>query len=126
MSLIIKKNTTFKIPRTGGTISTEIVAATAGNLSITFAGYNNGPYINQIYGKSRNTAWFFSPQDLEDGFLALQWGFYPNIWSLILNNGGDISTLAWNLSANSLIIPTAGWYYIYSNAAEPTITIANA
>jgi hypothetical protein len=53
MSLIIKKNTTFKIPRTGSGAPSEIVVATTNAVNISG---NNGLVPNGIYTKVTSTS----------------------------------------------------------------------
>ena len=118
MSLIIKKNTTFKIPRTGSGASSGIVAATAGNLIIDF-GYFGG----ETYAKISNIFWNFNFGEGNSEYQRLQWNsFIPNTWTLDVNNGDIVAT---NPSTNSLIIPTTGWTYTIGGPA-PTITITAA
>ncbi len=92
-----------------------IVAATAGNLIISF-GYFSG----ETYTKNNNTLWTFSFGEGE--YQRLQWnGFTPNTWTLDANNGDFVAT---NPSTNSLIIPTTGWTYTIGSGPAITITAA--
>jgi hypothetical protein len=117
MSLIIKKNTTFKIPRTGSGAPSGIVASTAGNLIISFGFYNLETYI-----KLSNTQWQFNFGEGETQ--TLSWDiFSPLAWALDENNGQ--SFVATNPSTNPLIIPTTGWTYTIGGPS-PSITITAA
>jgi len=99
----------------GGAAPSGIVAATAGNLIITFAYFND-----TTYTKISNTLWKF---DFGDGeYQRLEWnGLIPNTWTLDVNNGDP---LAVNPSTNYLIIPTTGWIYTINSGPSITITAA--
>ena len=90
-----------------------IVAATAGDLNISFG------YIDPAtYTKNNNILWTFSFGEGE--FQRLQWNsFIPNTWTLDTNNGETVAT---NPSTNSLIIPTTGWVYTVGDGPSITIT----
>jgi hypothetical protein len=117
MSLIIKKNTTFKIPRTGSGAPSGIVAATAGNLIINFALFSG-----EVYIKANNTLWSFFFGEGNSEYQRLQWnGFIPNTWTLDVNNGDTVAT---NPSTNSAVIPTTGWIYTVGDGPAVTIAVA--
>ena len=93
-----------------------IVAATAGNLNISFGYFDPETYI-----KLTNTEWKF---DFGEGeYQRLSWNiFSANAWTLDENNGGSFA--ATNPSANPLIIPTTGWVYTIGSGPSITITAA--
>ena len=94
-----------------------IVAATVGNLVISF-GYFSG----ETYTKFSNTLWRFDFGDGNTEYQRLEWNtFVPNAWTLDVNNGEPLAT---NPSTNSLIIPTTGWIYTIGDGAAITITAA--
>jgi hypothetical protein len=96
-----------------GATPSGIVAATAGNLIISFGYFDPETYI-----KSSNTEWQF--QFGEGEFQRLSWNIKsPLAWVLDENNGQ--SFVATNPSTNPLIIPTTGWTYTLGSG--PTVTI---
>jgi len=115
LSLNVGLNNGRKLPFGGGAAPSGIVAATAGDLIISF-----GYVENATYTKLSNTSWRLEFGDGE--FQRLQWNsFTPNTWTLDANNGDIVAT---NPSTNSLIIPTTGWTYTLSGG--PSITITSA
>jgi len=93
-----------------------IVAATAGNLVISFGYFNPATYI-----KFSNTEWRFEYGEGE--FQRLSWNIFSALaWTLDENNGS--SFVATNPSVNPLIIPTTGWTYTVGEGAAVTITAA--
>jgi hypothetical protein len=107
----------LSVPRIGAAAPSGIVAATAGNLIISF-GYFSG----ETYTKNNNTLWTFSFGEGNSEFQRLQWNtFISNTWTLDTNNGEIVAT---NPSTNSSIIPTTGWTYTVESG--PTITITTA
>jgi len=103
--------------KSGGAAPSGIVAATAGNLIISF-GYFSG----ETYTKISNTFWNFNFGEGDSEFQRLQWnGFISNTWTLDVNNGDIVAT---NPSTNSLIIPTTGWTYTVGGGPDITITAA--
>lgn len=91
-----------------------IVAATAGNLIITFAGGSNETYI-----KINNAYWSF---DFDEGQKRLTWNnFIPNAWALDENLGNYVAE---NPQAVSTLIPTSGWVYTTNSGLAITITAA--
>ena len=90
-----------------------IVAATAGNLVISF-GYFSG----DTYTKLSNTQWRMSFGDGE--YQQLTWNIdIANTWVLDTNNGEIRAT---NPSSDSSIIPTTGWAYTIGSGPAITIT----
>jgi hypothetical protein len=99
----------------GGAAPSGIVAATAGNLNISFAYFDPATYI-----KVTNTEWqlYFGEGELA----RLSWNVYsPLAWNLDVNNGDVVAT---NPSVNPLIIPTTGWTYTIGTGPAVTITAA--
>jgi hypothetical protein len=118
LSLNIGLNNGRKLPfgGGGGPPPSGIVAATAGNLIISFGYFNPETYI-----KFSNTEWQF--QFGEGEFQRLSWNiFSPLAWTLDENNGQ--SFVATNPSTNPLIIPTTGWTYTVGDGPAVTITAA--
>ena len=107
----------FIVKRDAPTIQAGIVAATVGDLIISF-----GYFSNQQYEKISDTFWQYTFGE-EGEFQSLSFDFYEdNAWALDLNNG---SIRATNPNANPLIIPTAGWVYTIDTGVQPiTITAA--
>jgi hypothetical protein len=100
-------------------VSAGIVAATAGNLNISF-----GYFDPATYTKISNIFWNFNFGEGDSEYQRLQWNtFIPNTWTLDENNGQ--SFVATNPSTNPLIIPTIGWTYTVGNG-PPSITITAA
>jgi hypothetical protein len=115
LSLNIGLNNGRKLPFGGGAAPSGIVAATAGNLIISF-----GYFDSETYTKNNNTLWQFLFGEGE--FQRLEWNsFIPNTWTLNVNNGDIVAT---NPSTNSLIIPTTGWTYTIGDGPSITITAA--
>ena len=115
LRLNIGLNNGRKLPFGGGAAPSGIVAATAGDLNISF-----GYYDPATYTKLSNTSWRFEFGEGE--FQRLQWNtFVPNAWGLDTNNGEIRAT---NPSTNSLIIPTTGWTYTIGDGPSITITAA--
>ena len=99
-----------------GAAPSGIVAATAGNLVISFGYFNP-----DTYTKLSNTEWRLSFGEGE--FQRLSWNiFSPLAWTLDENNGQ--SFVATNPSINPLIIPTTGWTYTIGDGPAVTITAA--
>jgi len=115
LSLNVGLNNGRKLPFGGGAAPGGIVAATAGDLIISF-GYFSG----ETYTKNNNTLWTFNFGEGE--YQRLQWNnFTPNTWTLDTNNGDVLAT---NTSIDSTIIPTTGWVYIIESGPAVTITAA--
>jgi len=94
-----------------------IVAATAGDLIISF-----GYFETATYTKISNIFWDFIFGEYNSESQILQWNsFIPNTWTLVTNNGETVAT---NPSTNSLIIPTTGWVYTVGSGHAITITAA--
>ena len=107
----------FIVKRDPIVIPAGIVAATAGNLIISF-----GYYSDTTYTKISNIFWNFNFGEGNSEFQRLQWNsFTPNTWTLDTNNGETVAT---NPSTNSAIIPTTNW--IYTIGSGPSITITTA
>jgi len=101
--------------KSGGAAPSGIVAATAGNLIISF-----GYFDPDIYTKLSNTQWRISFGEGE--FQQLTWNIdILGTWVLDANNGEIRAT---NPSVNPLIIPTTGW--TYTIGAGPAVTITAA
>jgi hypothetical protein len=99
----------------GGAAPSGIVAATAGDLNISFGYFNPATYT-----KLSNTEWKFDYGETE--FQRLSWNiFSPLAWILDANNGDILAT---NPSINPLIIPTTGWTYTIGGGPSITITAA--
>ena len=99
----------------GGAAPSGIVAATAGNLIISFGYFSDVTYI-----KSSNVSWTFVFGEGETH--TLTYGLLiPSTWVLNGEYGGIRAT---NPSANSLIIPTTGWTYTVGEGPAVTITAA--
>jgi hypothetical protein len=111
MSLIIKKNTTFKIPRTGsGTPTTLPLSTTTFTITNPVAGYAcNGQYGKGLYG------WGFD-NSANDGLgYQVRYGFFGAKWSLFWIDSDGFSGEISSNSAPSTSIPLIGWI--------PTVTI---
>ena len=100
----------------GGAAPSGIVAATAGNLNISFGYFNPATYT-----KLTNTEWRI---DYGEGdFHRLSYNIFSALaWALDANNGDIVAT---NSSINPLIIPTTGWTYTIGGPS-PSITITAA
>ena len=99
----------------GGAAPSGIVAATAGDLNISF-----GYFDPATYTKLSNTQWRFSFGDGE--FQRLTWNTdVIGTWALDANNGEIRAT---NTSLDSTTIPTTGWIYIIGSGPSITITAA--
>ena len=116
LSLNVGLNNGRKLPfGGGGSPPSGIVAATAGDLIISFGYFNPATYV-----KFSNTEWQFEFGEGE--FQRLSWNiFSANAWALDTNNGDIVAT---NPSANPLIIPTSGWTYTVGDGPAVTITAA--
>ena len=97
-------------------VSAGIVAATAGNLDISFGYFDPATYL-----KFTNTEWRFEFGEGE--YQRLSWNiFSANAWTLDENNGN--SFVATNPSTNSAIIPRTNW--IYTVGSGPAVTITSS
>jgi hypothetical protein len=98
-----------------------IVAATAGNLVITFADTINKSYTK--YGVVPNAAWIYGEGDYA---WALEWNLDgDNKWRLRNDYyEADPVVRAKSPAATSAIIPTDGW--VYTEGSGPTVTITAA
>ena len=115
LSLNIGLNGGRKLPFGGGAAPSGIVAATAGDLNISFGYFDPATYI-----KTNNTLWQFNFGEGE--FQKLSWNIVsPLAWALDANNGEIRAT---NPSLDSTIIPTTGWIYIIGTGPTVTITAA--
>ena len=115
LSLNIGLNNGRKLPFGGGAAPSGIVAATAGDLIISFGYLENVPYT-----KLSNTNWRFEYGEGE--FKRLTWNTdVIGTWALDTNNGEIRAT---NPSLDSTIIPTTGWIYIIGTGPTVTITAA--
>ena len=103
------------IVASGGAAPSGIVAATAGNLNISF-----GYFDPATYTKLSNTEWKL---DFGEGeFQRLSYNIFSAFaWALDEDNGDTVAT---NPSANPLIIPTTGWVYTVGSGPAVTITAA--
>jgi hypothetical protein len=117
MSLIIKKNTTFKIPRTGSTAPAGIDVA---NTSAFVAEFRAIVGFHGYYSKSTPTSW----SQASAGGNRLE---YDTSWYL-LNDSGKTPIISRNSTAtNPLFIPTTGWVdtyvdtTIFYTGSSPTI-----
>jgi hypothetical protein len=131
MSLIIKKNTTFKIPRTGSGAPSGIPVASTNQIIVTNAGSFNGTYIKRSagadltipYGALAGTGNSYSvseagtdvfvligPQMTVGGYGAGSWifayGYNDDDYGSIVF--GAIEPIT-NPSTNITTIPTTGW-----------------
>ena len=148
MSLIIKKNTTFKIPRTGSGAPSGIPVASTASIVVVGAGgvpsgtYNKkggGDYLGNvlgdvfyagdgtIYNKSPDAPPNHDPYILLAPYATITDGstvFYFNdsggwvVVNLFSNDGSTYSINATNPSTDANYIPTSGW--------SPPITITAA
>jgi len=109
MSLIIKKNTTFKIPRTGSGAPSGIPVSTQTIIVTNNADFNS-PYINQV----PNIYWD------NGGDLFLEFSLDLNAWRF---RNGDTNAELNNPSTDASYIPTTGWT---QNGSPVTITITAA
>jgi len=101
--------------KSGGAAPSGIVAATAGNLNISFGYFDPGTYT-----KISNTEWKINFGEGE--FQRLSYNIFSALaWALDVNNGESVAT---NPSANPLIIPTSGWTYTVGTGPAVTITAA--
>jgi len=102
-------------------LSSGIVAATAGNLVITFAYTINKSYTK--YGVVPNAAWIYGEGDYA---WALEWNpDGDNKWRLRNDYyEADPVVRAKSPAATSAIIPTDGW--VYTEGSGPTVTITAA
>ena len=116
LSLNVGLNNGRKLPFGGGAAPSGIVAATAGNLVISFGDFNPATYI-----KFSNTEWQF--QYGEGEYHRLSYNVFSALaWALDENNGSTY--IATNPSINPLIIPTTGWTYTKGTGPAVTITAA--
>ena len=104
------------VASSGGAAPSGIVAATAGNLNISFGYFDPETYI-----KLTDTEWKFEFGEGE--FQRLSYNIFSALaWTLDENNGS--SFVATNPSVNPLIIPTTGWTYTVGSGPAVTITAA--
>jgi hypothetical protein len=131
MSLIIKKNTTFKIPRTGSGAPSGIPVASTNQIIVTNAGLFNGTYIKRSaganltdpYGLLQGTGNSYSiseygtdvfvligPQMTVGGYGVGSWifayGYNDDDYGNIIFGAVDPIT---NASTDITAIPTIGW-----------------
>jgi hypothetical protein len=118
MSLIIKKNTTFKIPRTGSTALAGIdVANTSAFVAEFYETYYNLISSNGYF--SKNSSSQFSLFGVNDRYLEYGGNWY--IWDF---SGKNPYTIYQNTSAtNPLFIPETGWNGLakFYTGTSPTI-----
>ena len=114
LSLGLGASSSSKLP-SGGAAPSGIVAATAGNLIISFGFFGDG-----LYYKNSNVDWTCTFGEGEQH--TLTYGLIiPSTWLL----EGDYEGIrATNPSTNPLIIPTTGWTYIAGEGPAITITAA--
>jgi hypothetical protein len=116
LSLGLGVSSSSKLP-SGGAAPSGIVAATAGDLIISF-----GYFDPATYTKISNIFWNFNFGEGDSEYQRLQWNsFTPNTWTLDVNNGDIVAT---NPSLDSTTIPTTGWIYIIGSGPSITITAA--
>lgn len=131
MSLIIKKNTTFKIPRTGSGAPSGIPVASTNQIIVTNAGFFNGTYTKRSsgadltipYGLLQGTGNSYStyeagtdlfvligPQMTVGGYGVGSWifayGYNDDDYGNIIFGAVDPIT---NASTDITSIPTIGW-----------------
>jgi len=126
MSLIIKKNTTFKIPRTGSGASSGIVVATTTNVVVTFGDTSGINYARSDYPAYTFYAVYNPTESISFQRLTFNYDV-ANTWSLVQHSSGEEGALvieATNPSTNPLIIPTTGWTYTLGTGPTVTITAA--
>jgi hypothetical protein len=115
LSLNVGLNNGRKLPFGGGAAPSGIVAATAGDLNISFGYFNPATYT-----KLSNTWWQYDYGD--DSYHRLTWNTdVIGTWALDANSGEVRAT---NPSLDSTIIPTTGWIYIIGTGPTVTITAA--
>ena len=119
LSLNVGLNNGRKLPFGGGAAPSGIVAATAGNLVITFDNFPSPP----TYGKSSNTFWVYGEGDYA---WYLQWDLDSDSKWALRNDlyGNDPVAAAKSPVATSAIIPTTGW--VYTEGSGPAITLTAA
>ena len=117
MSLIIKKNTTFKIPRTGSTAPAGIDVA---NTSAFVAEFTASSGYHGYYLKNSPTLWL--QYNTQYGSMR-----YDTSWHMY-DESGKTPTIHRNSTAtNPLFIPTTGWLdgyvgsAIFYTGSSPTI-----
>jgi hypothetical protein len=114
MSLIIKKNTTFKIPRTGSGAPSGIPVASTSSVIITNS-LSNGQNWNGTYiFNSENNRYEL---DFGSSLQYLYWYSNSNQWSISwtnFDNGYDEYNET--PSQNQNYIPTAGWQFTITAA----------
>jgi hypothetical protein len=117
MSLIIKKNTTFKIPRTGSTAPAGIDVP---NTSAFVAEFTKASYNNGYWQKTSPTSWSQQNAPYQDMMYDTSWyiqNYIPKTPVIIRNS----------TATNSLFIPTTGWVdgdlgsAIFYTGSSPTI-----
>jgi hypothetical protein len=117
MSLIIKKNTTFKIPRTGSTAPAGIDVA---NTSAFVAEFRAQVGFNGYFSKSTPTSW----SQAIAGNNSLR---YDTSWYLYDESGKTPNIQRNSTATNPLFIPTTGWVdsyvdtTIFYTGSSPTI-----
>ena len=123
MSLIIKKNTTFKIPRTGSGAPSGIPVASTTNVIVTFGDTSSLNYARNGYPTFTNYSIIEPTPSIAFQVLDFN-GEVENTWALsqYFTLGGIIQ--ATNPSTNSAIIPTTNWIYIIGSGPSITITAA--
>ena len=112
MSLIIKKNTTFKIPRTGsGTPTTLPLSTSTFTITNQIAGWNN----NGQYTKDILNRWLFDNSGNDGNVYGVDSSTYGGLWAVYyIDPEGSTYDLAFN-PAPLTSIPLNGW--------SPTVTI---
>jgi hypothetical protein len=121
MSLIIKKNTTFKIPRTGSGAPTTLPLSTL-NLYLSGLEFTNNydNYINPDFGnplsKQSDTVWG------GNGYISGILVSFQNVWYLYVGCEQYTEEDGWQPAAvevaqnysGTASIPLSGWIYIQS------------
>jgi hypothetical protein len=111
MSLIIKKNTTFKIPRAGSGAPTTLPLSTT---TFTITNSVGGYACNGQYGKGL-FAWFFDNTGNDGLAYVVRYGFYGAKWSLYWQDTDNFTGEISENTGSSTAIPLTGWI--------PTVTI---
>ena len=117
LSLGLGASSSSKLPSAAA--PSGIVAATAGNLVITFDNFPSPP----TYGKLLNTFWYYGEGDYT---WYLQWDLNSDSKWALRNDlySNDPVVAAKSPVATSAIIPTTGW--VYTEGSGPAITITAA
>jgi hypothetical protein len=104
MSLIIKKNTTFKIPRTGSGAPSEIIVTSIGGVIMS----GSGPTYSAFFGSGNGDGYYGKQTDTLFGYLGILSIYYEagfGAWTGYWDNGDNSYNWVIAPQSSSLVIP---------------------